>query len=173
MAHQFAHPSSRFWKALHVSGFTPRLLSPFEKAALLTLGLGLTNLVDRGTASARDLSQLRAGARLLESKVARHGPRWVACAVNPSPSVRLAAWGLALRKPRSRCGAGESSARNPTIGPMALNLAYTLVRFLADLLLVRLHSDAQLRAEVLALRHRLRVLERQARRSMWQPEDLL
>src|SRR6266536_2679958 len=41
-------------------------------------------------------------------------------------------------------------------GTMFLSLAYALVRFLADLLLVRSDSDAELRAEVLALRHQLR-----------------
>src|SRR5215472_16444345 len=41
---------------------------------------------------------------------------------------------------------------------MLLSLAYTLARFLADLCLVRIRSDVQLRAEVLALRHQLRVL---------------
>jgi hypothetical protein len=45
---------------------------------------------------------------------------------------------------------------------MLFSLAYSLARFLAELLLVRHRSDAQLRAEVLALRHQLRILERQA-----------
>jgi Uracil DNA glycosylase superfamily len=69
VGHHFAHPSSRFWKALHASGFTPRLLSAFEEADLLGFGLGLTNLVDRTTASARDLhrEELREGARRLEA----------------------------------------------------------------------------------------------------------
>ena len=43
---------------------------------------------------------------------------------------------------------------------MLLSLAYSLTRFLADLCLVRIRSDAQLRAEILALRYQLRVLER-------------
>ena len=40
---------------------------------------------------------------------------------------------------------------------MLLGLAYQLTRYLTDLVLVRTGSDAQLRAEVLALRHQLRV----------------
>ena len=43
---------------------------------------------------------------------------------------------------------------------MLLSLAYSPPRFLADLCLVRIGSDAQLRAEVLALRHQRRILER-------------
>ncbi len=48
---------------------------------------------------------------------------------------------------------------------MLLGLAYQLIRFIADLVLVRTRSDAQLRAEVLALRHQLRVLEGNVRLS--------
>jgi len=52
-------------------------------------------------------------------------------------------------------------------------LAYALVRFLVELLLIRLRSDARLRAEVLALRHQFRVLERQSRKPRWQAADRL
>ena len=56
---------------------------------------------------------------------------------------------------------------------MLFSLAYSLACFLAELLLVRHRSDAQLRAEVLALRHQLRILERQVGRPRWQPSDRL
>src|SRR5215813_12169224 len=56
---------------------------------------------------------------------------------------------------------------------MLLGLTYQLIRFLTDLVLVRTRSDAQLRAEVLALRHQLRVLERKAGKPAWQPGDRL
>ena len=56
---------------------------------------------------------------------------------------------------------------------MLLSLAYTLFGFLADLLLVRRRSDARLLAEVLALRHQLRVLERKVGKPRWQPADRL
>jgi hypothetical protein len=58
------------------------------------------------------------------------------------------------------------------ISAMLFSLAYSLARFLAELLLVRHRPDAQLRAEVLALRHPLRVLERQADRPRWEPVSL-
>ena len=54
---------------------------------------------------------------------------------------------------------------------MLLGLTYQLMRFITDLVLVRTRSDAQLRAEVLALRHQLRVLERKVGKSAWQPAD--
>lgn len=76
VGHHFAHPSSRFWKALHLAGFTPRLLTSFEERDLLSLGLGLTNLVDRATPAARELSraELREGALKLKRRVRRYRP---------------------------------------------------------------------------------------------------
>ncbi len=56
---------------------------------------------------------------------------------------------------------------------MLLGLTYQLIRFIADLVLVRTRSDAQLRAEVLALRHQLRMLERRVGKPTWQPADRL
>ncbi len=54
---------------------------------------------------------------------------------------------------------------------MLFCLAYSLARSLAELCLVRTGSDAQLRAEVLAVRHQLRVLERKLGKPRWQPGD--
>lgn len=54
---------------------------------------------------------------------------------------------------------------------MLLCLTYQVVCFVLDLVLVRTLSDAQLRAEVLALRHQLRVMERKTGKPAWQPAD--
>ena len=80
VGHHFARPGNRFWRALHASGFTPRVLGPFEERELLNCGLGITNLVRRATATADRLhdDELRSGARLLSRKAARYKPRWVA-----------------------------------------------------------------------------------------------
>ncbi|GGL87600.1 mismatch-specific DNA-glycosylase [Streptomyces fumigatiscleroticus] len=78
--HHFARPGNRFWPALHRSGFTPRQLRPSEQRELLSLGLGITNVVDRATARADELTaeEYREGGRLLALKVARLRPRWLA-----------------------------------------------------------------------------------------------
>jgi len=78
----FARPGNRFWPALHLSGFTPRLLAPSEQGLLPGFGLGITNLVARATAQASELdgAELRAGAEHLRALVDRHGPRIVAIA---------------------------------------------------------------------------------------------
>ena len=80
VGHHFARPGNRFWPTLAASGFTPRLFSPYEEAELLTLGLGITNLVRRATASADELTdeELRRGAQALQRKLRRHRPRYIA-----------------------------------------------------------------------------------------------
>ena len=53
------------------------------------------------------------------------------------------------------------------------SLLYALARLMLEILIVRGRSKARLEAEVLALRHQLRVLERQVGRPRWQPGDRL
>jgi double-stranded uracil-DNA glycosylase len=76
----FGRPGNRFWPALFDGGFTPRLFSPFENALLLDLKFGITNIVERATARADELTadELRAGGRRLEAKVRRWRPTVVA-----------------------------------------------------------------------------------------------
>jgi TDG/mug DNA glycosylase family protein len=76
----FGRPGNRFWPALYGGGFTPRLFSPFEGQLLLDLGYGITNIVERATARAAELSddELRAGGKRLEAKVRRWRPTVVA-----------------------------------------------------------------------------------------------
>ncbi|NUS62417.1 MAG: G/U mismatch-specific DNA glycosylase, partial [Saccharothrix sp.] len=76
----FARPGNRFWPALHLSGFTPRLLKPAEQDELLTYGLGITNLVARPTARADELTaeELRAGGVRLAEVARRYRPKVVA-----------------------------------------------------------------------------------------------
>jgi TDG/mug DNA glycosylase family protein len=78
--HHFARPGNRFWPALHRSGFTPRQLDPAEERELLPLGLGVTNVVARASASAAELSstELRAGGAALRERVARFAPAYLA-----------------------------------------------------------------------------------------------
>ena len=56
---------------------------------------------------------------------------------------------------------------------MPYSVLYDLLRLLIEILIVRGRGDAQLRAEVLALRHQLGVLERQVGRPRWQATDRL
>jgi TDG/mug DNA glycosylase family protein len=78
--HHFARPGNRFWRAIHEAGLTPVLLSPDQQDELLGYGLGVTNLVNRTTARADELSddELRAGAPVLIAKLERYRPHKVA-----------------------------------------------------------------------------------------------
>ncbi len=78
--HHFARPGNRFWPALHQAGFSPRLLHPSEQQDLLKHGYGITNLVNRGTATAEELApeEFIAGRARLAAKVRRFRPKVVA-----------------------------------------------------------------------------------------------
>jgi double-stranded uracil-DNA glycosylase len=99
VGHHFARPGNRFWKALHLSGFTPRLLAPDEEDALLRLGLGITNLVERASAAAADLTpeELRAGAERLAAKASAVEPEVVAV-------LGVGAYRTAFGRPRAVVG---------------------------------------------------------------------
>ncbi|HKF17354.1 MAG TPA: IS3 family transposase, partial [Candidatus Dormibacteraeota bacterium] len=56
---------------------------------------------------------------------------------------------------------------------MLFSLLYAVAHLLLDVLIVRSRPKAGLEAEALALRHQLRVLERQIGRPRWQPADRL
>jgi double-stranded uracil-DNA glycosylase len=97
--HHFARPGNRFWPALHAAGITRRRFDPSEDRQLLSLGVGVTNLVARTTAAADELApaELVAGALRLRRKVARLRPRVLAM-------VGLGAYRIAFRKPRAAVG---------------------------------------------------------------------
>ena len=78
--HHFARPGNRFWPALHMSGFTDRLLAPHEERDLLERRLGITNLVVRATARADELTddELRRGGKRLVKKLHEYEPRFLA-----------------------------------------------------------------------------------------------
>ncbi|HET6836437.1 MAG TPA: G/U mismatch-specific DNA glycosylase [Gemmatimonadales bacterium] len=97
--HHFARPGNRFWRALHLAGFTAQQLDPWEEHLLLDFGVGITNLVARATASANELSreELIDGRRRLERKVRRYLPAWVAI-------VGIGAYRTAFGRPRAGAG---------------------------------------------------------------------
>ncbi len=99
IGHHFGRPGNRFWPALHVARFTGRLLSPYEERELLKLGCGITNIVNRATATADELSQdeLVEGGRRLEQKVLHYRPRAVAM-------LGIGAYRSAFGRPKAALG---------------------------------------------------------------------
>jgi double-stranded uracil-DNA glycosylase len=80
IGHHFGRPGNRFWRVIHLAGFTEEQLSPFEERGLLDVGVGITNLVRRATAAASELSadELREGARRVERLAREFRPAYVA-----------------------------------------------------------------------------------------------
>lgn len=82
----FAYPGNRFYPALFAAGIIDVLpdfahgMTDAERAALLERGIGISNLVNRATARADELSrvELRAGAERLRDTVRRWHPAVVA-----------------------------------------------------------------------------------------------
>ena len=78
--HHFSRPGNRFWPTLHAAGFTDVRLRPAEGQKLLEFSYGMTNLVERATAGADELSaaELISGRESLSAKVLRYRPYVVA-----------------------------------------------------------------------------------------------
>lgn len=122
----FGRPGNRFWKALHLAGFTERLLDPSEQAQLLARELGITNLVARTTATAAELSpaELRAGATHLRGLVADLRPRWLAMVGIDAFRVGFDARDAVMgRQPQTIGGTGLWVLPNPS----GLNAHYQLI----------------------------------------------
>jgi TDG/mug DNA glycosylase family protein len=109
--HHFARPGNRFWPALHLAGLTPRRLAPEQDRELPRYGLGVTNLVDRPTRTAAELTpdELRAGALALADLVVRYRPRVVTV-------LGITAWRVAFDRPRAGTGVQPPTLRRPTGG---------------------------------------------------------
>ncbi|BCB78533.1 G/U mismatch-specific DNA glycosylase [Phytohabitans flavus] len=132
----FARPGNRFWPALHRSGFTPRQLRPDEQEELLGYGLGITNVADRATARAEELStpELIAGAELLTAKVRQYQPVWLAV-------VGVTAYRTAYRRPKATFGVQPETIGPTRIwvlpNPSGLNAHYTPNALAAEFALLR------------------------------------
>lgn len=78
--HHFEGRANRFWRAIHLAGFTPEELSPQEDRRILDYGCGLTTVVSRPTATAGELSKqdFVDAASAFERKIATYAPKFVA-----------------------------------------------------------------------------------------------
>ena len=122
--HHFARPGNRFWPALHRSGFTTRQLEPREQGELLSLGLGITNVVARATATAAELSpaELRTGGEALRRTVEHQAPAYLAV-------LGVMAYRSAFGEPHASIGEQARRVGATTVwvlpNPSGLNAHYT------------------------------------------------
>ncbi len=133
--HHFARPGNRFWPALKLGGFTPQVLSPFDERELLNLGLGITNCVERTTATAAELDddEVCNGATALNRKVKKYKPRVLAV-------LGVGAFRVGFGRPEARLGLQPETIGSTKIwvlpNPSGLNAHYTpqrLGRLFAEL----------------------------------------
>jgi len=116
----FGRPGNRFWRALHESGFTPRLFHPSEQYDLLPLGYGITNVVARATAAADELhrDELIAGGKVLLAKIEEYQPACLAV-------LGIGAYRSAFGKPAAKLGEQQDKIGNTRIwvlpNPSGLN----------------------------------------------------
>lgn len=128
--HHFARPGNRFWPALHLAGFTPRQFRPDEQGELLGLGLGITNVVDRPSAKADELSKAEflAGGEKLVTKVLEYQPAWLAV-------VGVTAYRDAFGERKAVMGRQERTIGKTQVwilpNPSGLNAHYTLPKLAA------------------------------------------
>jgi TDG/mug DNA glycosylase family protein len=138
--HHFARRGNRFWPALHRSGFTARQFDPSEQDELLTLGLGVTNVVARASATAAQLStaQLRAGAEVLRRTVEHQAPAYLAV-------LGVTAYRAAFREPRAGLGQQSRSIGGTTVwvlpNPSGLNAHFSLDALAAMFAELRVAAD--------------------------------
>jgi TDG/mug DNA glycosylase family protein len=120
----FARPGNRFWPALFAAGFTDRLLTPAEERLLLKYGYGITNLVNRTTATADELNaaELQAGGQRLLTTVATFRPATVAI-------LGVSAYRTAFSRPRAALGPQPENLGPARLwvlpNPSGLNAHYT------------------------------------------------
>jgi double-stranded uracil-DNA glycosylase len=123
--HHFARPGNRFWPALHRSGFTSRLLHPWEQWSLPGAGLGITNVVARATARADELSpaELVEGGTRLAALVQRWRPGFLAV-------LGVTAYRTAFGRPKAAVGRQDHEIAGVPVwvlpNPSGLNAHYTL-----------------------------------------------
>ncbi len=123
--HHFVGRSNRFWRTIHLAGFTPEQIPAENDRMILQYECGLTAVVDRPTARADQLSarEFTAAAARFEQKIVRYAPRFVAFLGKAAYAVlsgrREIAWGM---QPTAFGGAAVWVLPNPSGRNLAFNL---------------------------------------------------
>ncbi|MGF6771547.1 TDG/mug DNA glycosylase family protein [Paraburkholderia sp. GAS199] len=78
--HHFEGRGNRFWRVLHLAGFTPTQIAPEHDRTILQFGLGLTAVVPRATVSAAELSraEIQNAADSFTQKIEHYAPQNIA-----------------------------------------------------------------------------------------------
>jgi TDG/mug DNA glycosylase family protein len=99
LGHHYANPNNRFWKILYEAGLTTRKYEAAEDAQLLDFGYGFTNIVQRPTKAADEITkeEYKEGREILKRKIEQYKPK-VVCFVGKGvyqqySGRKVAPWG--------------------------------------------------------------------------------
>lgn len=132
----FASPNNRFYPALHAAGLTDHLVSrsdpltDTDRGHLISRGIGITNIVNKATARADELSRedLHEGAAAVEAFVRERQPKVLAI-------LGITAYRTAWRRPKANRGRQDEAIGDTEVwvlgNPSGLN-AHETVDTLAD-----------------------------------------
>ena len=121
----FAKPGNRFWKTLHLAGFTNRILHPSEEHELLENGYGITSFCKRTTARADELTteEYVEGGKILVKKVKKFKPQTLAV-------LGITAFRIAFQQPKANLGLQNEKIGGAAVwvlpNPSGLNAHYQL-----------------------------------------------
>lgn len=141
--HNFGSPSNRFWRALHLSGFTPHPFDAEEDRLLLRFGCGITAAALRPTRSASDISreEMKASKMHFLGKMALYSPNTIAFlgkqAFSAFSDTSLVEWG---RQSLDIAGSATWVLPNPS----GLNRAFPLDRLVEHYAALRIALSAPL-----------------------------
>jgi len=123
--HHFSSRSNRFWRVLHLAGFTPHLIQSENDHTILQYGCGLTAAVGRPTVSASELTSndFQEAAGELERKVRQYRPRYLAFLGKPAFAAIFRQTKVNWGQQSIRIGGAEVWVLP---NPSGLNRAYTL-----------------------------------------------
>jgi len=125
VGHHFARPGNRFWPALHAGGFTDHRFTPDEDHDLLKSSYGLTNIVERTTASAKELSngELIEGVQRLDQMARKYQPQVLAI-------LGVGAYRIGFQRPQAAVGQQPERLADTVLwvlpNPSGLNAHYSL-----------------------------------------------
>lgn len=124
----FARPGNRFWKVLHLAGFTDRQLHPSEEHELLESGYGIVSFVKRVTARADELTseEFIAGGKRIVKTIEKYRPKMLAV-------LGIGAYRAAFNKPKAQLGLQEGKIASTHVwllpNPSGLNAHYQIGDF--------------------------------------------
>jgi TDG/mug DNA glycosylase family protein len=149
--HNFGSASNRFWRALHLAGFTPSLLRAQDDRSILRYGFGSTAAATRPTRRASELtnSELRGAIALFRRKMEHFQPMTIAFLGRPAFAAITGTsefgWGP---QPAPFAGAQAWVLPNPS----GLNRAFTLDRLVQAYAALRVSSSVALKAWVAGIK---------------------